>query len=512
MPVGTANVIVNSTVTGGFASLPNGTVYSIKLTGPSCVSGSTLTINPAASGTLTFPNLFPGGYAAIEDTSGFSSKFSGTTSGSCTVVDGGVASIQINNVYTPSSSINVNVTSSVNGSGVIPASTTFSISLTGPSFTTGTTQILPSTGGTATFTNILPGQYTISEGNPGAGFSINSSPQTLTVQDGGVGNINISNSYTTPPGTLNVNVVNIATGAPIPNSTVFYISLIGPAFPTGTEPGATGTCGVNGGVLSFPNLPAGNYTVTQLNPGVGFSVAGSGVVTNIIGGDVKNTTITNTYTTYSVKGAIEIWFPNYALDVPLYIKNISSGQMFYQYLTNPYPGSDPTGDPHSYYDFNFQGFPNGSYEVGINSPMYLPGYIPKNSGGSPGGAIVVNVNGSDNVNNFTNYTLSYAKGSSGPYHIELRLENNDGTLLYNVPFSCSYTFSTKHGLKGGVSYSYYSITSTEPVYQSSFSIPTGNTNAVQNISVTTSTSFTFTIPPPITYFGDGCIIELRKNN
>ena len=74
----------------------------------------------------------------------------------------------------------------------------------------------------------------------------------------------------------------------------FEICLTGPSYPLGTEAGACRAADHDGGMLSWPALTPGQYTVIEVDPGLGWTVSGSGATVEVVAGGTVVHTITNT--------------------------------------------------------------------------------------------------------------------------------------------------------------------------------------------------------------------------
>jgi len=74
----------------------------------------------------------------------------------------------------------------------------------------------------------------------------------------------------------------------------FEICLTGPSYPLGTEAGACRAADHDGGMLSWPALTPGQYTVIEADPGLGWTVSGSGATVEVVAGGTVVHTITNT--------------------------------------------------------------------------------------------------------------------------------------------------------------------------------------------------------------------------
>ncbi|MCB0022970.1 MAG: hypothetical protein KDD91_08030, partial [Caldilinea sp.] len=142
---------------------------------------------------------------------------------------------------------------------------------------------------------LLPGAYTIEEA-AAAGWDLTDvtcvdvtnqlqaselpNPISISLQAGQTVMCTFTNTQQPPApeyGSLTVTkAVNWGDATPDEVQT-FEICIAGPSFPSGNEQGACQSVGHSGGSLTWNNLEAGAYTVTESNPGAGWSVSGSGV-------------------------------------------------------------------------------------------------------------------------------------------------------------------------------------------------------------------------------------------
>jgi len=130
------------------------------------------------------------------------------------------------------------VTNSATGAGLAGAAVSFS----GGSTTTDST-------GAYNFANVTPGTYNVTASLTG----FTSQTSGVTVTSGAASTLNFQLSAAPPPGTLNGQVTNAATGAAIAGATVSFSG------------GSTTTD--NNGAYSFANVTPGTYNVTASQTG-----------------------------------------------------------------------------------------------------------------------------------------------------------------------------------------------------------------------------------------------------
>ena len=92
-------------------------------------------------------------------------------------------------------------------------------------------------------------------------------------------------------GGLDVTKVVDWNGVPVDGTQTFEICITGPSYPDGD----CQSVGANGGTVSWPGLDAGDYTVTETDPGAVWTVSGSGVSVAIADDQTASATITNTH-------------------------------------------------------------------------------------------------------------------------------------------------------------------------------------------------------------------------
>jgi len=178
----------------------------------------------------------------------------------------------------------ITVTKVIVWSGAPPvAGQTFEICITGPSYPSGNCQT--TSGGDVTWNNLQPGDYTVTETDPGPAWSV-TLPGAVSVSDTQPANVTITN--TLRPGMLQVTkTVNWQGVAPIPGTT-FDICISGPSHPT---PFCQST---SGGSLTFGPLVPGSYTVSETS-GSDWVVSITGSPTVVAPQQTAQATVQNTY-------------------------------------------------------------------------------------------------------------------------------------------------------------------------------------------------------------------------
>jgi len=262
------------------------TIFSITITGPSYPAGNTKTLT--AGGDLTWTGLIPGEYTVTEGTLGSQWKTPVIAGSPASVpVNGGEATATVTNERYLGS---LKVTKSIIWNGITPdATTTFSITITGPSYPAGNTKTLTA-GGDLTWTGLIPGEYTVTEGTLGSQWKtpvIAGSPATVPVT-GGEATATVTNERYL--GSLKVTKSIIWNGITPDATTTFSITITGPSYPAGNTKTLTA-----GGDLTWTDLIPGQYTVTEGTLGTQWKtpvIAGSPATVPVTGGEAT-ATVTN---------------------------------------------------------------------------------------------------------------------------------------------------------------------------------------------------------------------------
>ncbi|MEI8198763.1 MAG: LPXTG cell wall anchor domain-containing protein, partial [Eubacteriales bacterium] len=289
--------VTKSIVLGDVVGTPVIPDFSITITGPSYPTGNTKVFNTANGLTQTWSNLIPGAYTITEAAAG--AVWSETVpAGAVTVAAGATAAAGVTNTYVPGA---LQVTKSIVlgtlvGTPVIPD---FSITITGPSYPTGNTKVFNTANGlTQTWSNLIPGAYTITEAAAGAVWSETVPAGAVTVAAGATAAAGVTNTYV--PGALQVTksiVLGALVGTPvIPD---FSITITGPSYPTGnTKVFNT----ANGLTQTWANLIPGAYTITEAAAGAVWSETVPAGAVTVAAGATATASVTNTY----VPGALQV--------------------------------------------------------------------------------------------------------------------------------------------------------------------------------------------------------------
>lgn len=243
---------------------PNpGQTFQICISGPSYPGGDCKTIG-YMGGDLTWTDLKPGDYIVTETDPG--TQWTVTVPAApVTVPEGGQGTATVTNTHKLGS---LEVTKTVNWNGVSEDPTqTFQICITGPSYPGGDCKTFGSNGGIQTWTDLIPGDYIVTENDPGTQWTVTVPGSAVTVPlDGGKATASVTN--TRKLGSLKVSkVVNWNGVTPDPGQT-FDICITGPSYPGGN----CQTINYQGGELTWNNLIPGSYTISENNAGTQWTV------------------------------------------------------------------------------------------------------------------------------------------------------------------------------------------------------------------------------------------------
>ena len=271
--------------------------FSITITGPSCPTGDTKVFNTVNGLTQTWTNLIPGDYTITEDSAG--SVWSETVpAGAVTVAAGATAAASVTNTYVPGA---LEVTKVIELGDVIgtPVIPDFSITITGPSYPTGDTKVFNTVNGlTQTWTNLIPGDYTITELSTGMMWSQTVPAGAVTVAAGQTATAGVTNTYV--PGALAVTkVIDLADVVGLLSIPDFSITITGPSYPTGDTKVFNALLGLT---QTWSNLIPGDYTITEAGAGAAWTQTVPAGAVTVAAGATAAASVTNTY----VPGALKV--------------------------------------------------------------------------------------------------------------------------------------------------------------------------------------------------------------
>jgi len=275
---------VTKTVNWNGVAPDTGQTFQICITGPSYPGGDCKTVG-YNGGTATWTNLIPGSYTVTETNPG--AEWTVAVSGSpATVVPGQTAQASVTNTHKLGG---LEVTKTVNWNGVTPDTTkTFQICITGPSYPGGDCKTVGYNGGTATWANLIPGSYVVTETDPGSQWTVVVSGSPAAVVAGQTAHAGVTNTHKL--GSLEVTKTVNWNGVAPDTGQTFQICITGPSYPAGD----CKTVGYNGGTATWTNLIPGSYVVTETDPGSQWTVVVSGSPAAVVAGQTAHAGVTNT--------------------------------------------------------------------------------------------------------------------------------------------------------------------------------------------------------------------------
>jgi hypothetical protein len=149
--------------------------------------------------------------------------------------------------------------------------------------------------GTLTFDNLPPGEYVVTETDPGPRFSVEGSGVTVTVESQDMTGTTVTNTWIPPNeefGQIEVTKVVTGAGAPIDSKFEICVERLAPL-----DPVATRQCQMvtTAAPVTFGDLVPGTYKVTETNPGSSYTVKITPNKVEVPGGEIAKATVTNTY-------------------------------------------------------------------------------------------------------------------------------------------------------------------------------------------------------------------------
>ena len=286
---------VSKTVDWNGAPPDDKQTFEICIKGPSyplgTEEGACKTIG-SAGGDLIWSDLIPGEYAVTETDPG-SGWTVAVTGSPVTILSGGSGKASVSNVLNRGG---LTVSKTVDWNGAPPDDKqTFEICIKGPSYPLGTEEgackTVGSEGGDLIWSDLIPGEYAVTETDPGSGWTAAVTGSPVTILSGGSGKAGVSNVLN--HGGLTVSKTVDWNGAPPDDKQTFEICIKGPSYPSGTEEGACKTVGSEGGDLIWSDLIPGEYAVTETDPGSGWTAAVTGSPVTILSGGSGKAGVSN---------------------------------------------------------------------------------------------------------------------------------------------------------------------------------------------------------------------------
>ena len=238
-----------------------------------CLQGASYPLVPSCK-TFTYPdtlsqtwvNLIPGNYRVTEPDAGAEWQVQISTSLVVIPIDGSLVQVEITNTRKLGS---LQVVKTVDWLGIKKPALSFTICIQGPSFpaTPDCKEFSNSAGWIQTWLNLIPGSYIVSEEDPGLEWNVTVPDGPVTVPaDGGQATANVTNTY--KPGKLIV-VKSVDWGNAVPDPAKTYeICVTGPSYPSPDCKNAS----YMGSTLTWENLFAGQYSVSETDPGLIWNV------------------------------------------------------------------------------------------------------------------------------------------------------------------------------------------------------------------------------------------------
>jgi len=240
-------------------------------------------------GTVLWPDLIPGDYTVTENDPGDEWDVAIAGSPAAVPEDGGIIVSTVTNARRLGSLV---VTKEVNWNGATPdLRQHFTICIEGPSHPSGDCQTVSYTGGTLSWDDLIPGDYTITEVDPGDEWDVTIVGSPAAVPEDG-GSVDATVTNTRRLGSLSVTKMVEWDDIAPDVSQQFTICIEGPTHPTGD----CQTIGYLGGTLYWDDLIPGDYTVTEVDPGDEWfvEVTGSPAAVPADGGSAS-AVVTNTH-------------------------------------------------------------------------------------------------------------------------------------------------------------------------------------------------------------------------
>ncbi len=277
--VSPGSLIVTKVVNWNGAQPDANAGFTICITGPSYAEGadgSCQTVTGSGGGQLLWENLLPGDYLVAEQ---------GVDTGVWTQIEGNNATVRVNadagathtitNTHAGRGSLTITKQVVWNGAEVISGAS-FDICITGPSFPQGDCQTVVD-GGAAFWQYLLPGDYQISERGLGAEWTASATVNPAGVVVNQNLDVTLTNTHE-GRGSLTVHKLVDWNNVPVDQNQQFQICITGP-LPDG--PSDCQFAPANGGDVTWPYLLPGDYRVTETDPGVVWTVEGSGQVVTV---------------------------------------------------------------------------------------------------------------------------------------------------------------------------------------------------------------------------------------
>lgn len=171
----------------------------------------------------------------------------------------------------------------------------FEITITGPSCPEGDSKTFSYPDSLVQdWDELIPGEYTITESDPGDDWDVDIDPETVTVESDETAYVTVTNTYDPDDpdpdkGSLTVRKVVYADLRVLPD---FEITITGPSYPDGDSKDFNYG---NGWEQTWTDLDPGDYTISETDPGDDWDVEIDYETVTVAGNENSYVTVTNTY-------------------------------------------------------------------------------------------------------------------------------------------------------------------------------------------------------------------------
>jgi hypothetical protein len=293
------------------ATLPAGNEagWTFTLNGPGTPAGGEAVTTTGAGFVDFTTTLEAGSYTITETGKGGFDFTSSSADCSFTVVYPADADHNFACTFTNTQRGSLEVAKTVDWNGVTPDPTqTFVLCITGPTYASptianGGCQSIGSSGGTLTWTNLLAGNYTVDENDPGSSWIVTGGDGTAAAVTSGSKTTADGITNTRKLGSLQVTKTVHWNGVTPDVTKTFEICITGPSYPVTPD---CKTADFDGATLTWTNLIPGNYVATETDPGSSWTVTGSPTSSITVPADGTGATTVPEITNTRKLGALEI--------------------------------------------------------------------------------------------------------------------------------------------------------------------------------------------------------------
>ncbi|MFA5565095.1 MAG: DUF5979 domain-containing protein [Acidimicrobiia bacterium] len=294
-PAGSLRIIKAVVGKDEFGNSLDNRKFEVQISGPHNYSK---TVEVSAASAVVLSDLVSGTYTVKEtDPQDGSSVSYSSADGIVLVSQNAGGEVTITNTY-PAPKGELEIIKVINGTvdandRPITVETEFEVRVTGPHGFDETVTV--SAASSATLTNLVSGQYTVSEVDPGGGAVATYSPSSsVTINQTAKATVTVTNTYDAPIGSLSVTKVVAGPGGKGP----FTVNVYGPITEGDEDDSLVETVELGAGeTKTISGLTPGTYRVEEESPGVGVAVSYSEVdgVVNVVRNETTELVVTNTY-------------------------------------------------------------------------------------------------------------------------------------------------------------------------------------------------------------------------